>query len=54
MWVAGDTHWRGIRTPLGPATLAVEGRPREGLVDARAWGPGAAWVLESLPALLGA
>ena len=47
-------HWRGIRTPGGPATLAVEARPREGDVLAQAWGPGAAWVLESVPAMLGA
>ena len=50
----GDTHWRGVRTPLGPATLALEGRAREGTVRARAWGPGAAWALDSVPALLGA
>jgi len=50
----GDTHWRGVRTPLGPATLALEGRARERAVRARAWGPGAAWALDSVPALLGA
>jgi 3-methyladenine DNA glycosylase/8-oxoguanine DNA glycosylase len=47
-------HWRGIRTPIGPATLAVESRPAEGVVHARAWGSGAEWALESIPALLGA
>ena len=47
-------HWRGIRTPEGETTLMVETRSREGSVYAAAWGPGAAWVLESLPALLGA
>jgi 3-methyladenine DNA glycosylase/8-oxoguanine DNA glycosylase len=52
--VVGDTYWRGIRTPGGPATLALEGRAREGVVHARAWGPGADWVLDSVPALLGA
>jgi 3-methyladenine DNA glycosylase/8-oxoguanine DNA glycosylase len=46
------THWRGIRTPEGPATLAVT--ERRGEVDATAWGAGAGWVLESLPAMLGA
>ncbi len=46
--------WRGIRTPEGPATLRVLDRPRLGEVHARAWGPGAGWVLESLPAMLGA
>jgi 3-methyladenine DNA glycosylase/8-oxoguanine DNA glycosylase len=50
----GGRHWRGIRTPDGPATLAIEARPREGDVLAEAWGPGAAWALESVPALLGA
>jgi 3-methyladenine DNA glycosylase/8-oxoguanine DNA glycosylase len=47
-------HWRGLRTPEGPATLMVAARPREGDVLAQAWGPGAAWALESVPALLGA
>ena len=50
----GERHWRGIRTPTGPATLLVESRSTEGVVHAEAWGPGADWVLESLPALLGA
>ncbi|QDH10922.1 DNA-3-methyladenine glycosylase 2 family protein [Nocardioides dongxiaopingii] len=50
---AGRT-WRGSRTPLGPATLVVEPRPAEGTVHAEAWGPGADWALETLPALLGA
>lgn len=47
-------HWRASRTPQGPATLLVLPRPTDGLVDARAWGPGADWVLDRLPALLGA
>ena len=52
--VDGDRHWRGIRTPAGPATLVVEPLPRDGLVRAEAWGPGADWVLDSVPTLLGA
>lgn len=52
--VVGARHWRGIRTPEGPATLAVEPRSDAGVVRAEAWGPGAAWVLDGLPALLGA
>ncbi len=48
------TVWRGVRTPEGPATLAVRARPREGDVLAQAWGPGATWLLESVPAMLGA
>ena len=47
-------HWRATRTPLGPATLCVQPRPREGDVLGRAWGPGAEWVLDALPGLLGA
>jgi 3-methyladenine DNA glycosylase/8-oxoguanine DNA glycosylase len=52
--VVGDRHWRGIRTPAGPATLAIEPRSAEGVVRAEAWGPGADWALESVPTLLGA
>ena len=44
--------WRTARTPLGPATqlLRVD---VHGLL-CQAWGPGAAWLLETLPELLGA
>ena len=45
--------WRGIRTPDGPATLAVHPLSALGEVHAEAWGPGAGWALESVPALLG-
>ena len=47
-------HWRAVRTPLGAATLRVTTRPGEGTVVASAWGPGAVWVLDRVPALLGA
>jgi 3-methyladenine DNA glycosylase/8-oxoguanine DNA glycosylase len=46
------TIWRGIRTPEGVSTLrlaVVAG----GDIQATAWGPGAGWVLESVPAMLG-
>ena len=52
--IDGDRHWRGIRTPEGPATLLVEPRVRDGVVHAEAWGPGADWALAALPAMLGA
>lgn len=49
--------WRASLTPDGAATLrlAVEGGPDadEPVVRAEAWGPGAAWALESVPELLG-
>ncbi|WP_448072544.1 DNA-3-methyladenine glycosylase family protein [Georgenia yuyongxinii] len=46
--------WRGVRTPQGTATLRVVSRPRDGEVRATAWGDGAAWVLDAVPAMLGA
>jgi 3-methyladenine DNA glycosylase/8-oxoguanine DNA glycosylase len=49
----GDDVWRGIRTPAGPVTLRVSPRSSEGEVEAEAWGEGADWVLDGLPALLG-
>ncbi|MEV5433578.1 DNA-3-methyladenine glycosylase 2 family protein [Streptomyces sp. NPDC052701] len=44
--------WRASRTPCGPGTLRV--RMSGGRVCAEAWGPGAEWLLEGLPELLGA
>ncbi len=43
-----------MRTPGGTATLRVSARPDLGEVLATAWGDGAAWVLDRLPAMLGA
>ncbi|MGN6331512.1 MAG: DNA-3-methyladenine glycosylase family protein [Motilibacteraceae bacterium] len=51
---ADGAVWRTTRTPDGPATLRLVVRRGEGTVQAQAWGPGAAWVLEGVPALLGA
>jgi 3-methyladenine DNA glycosylase/8-oxoguanine DNA glycosylase len=48
------TVWRGIGTPEGPATLRLESRAAAGEVHAVAWGPGARWALDSVPAMLGA
>ncbi|HEY3337803.1 MAG TPA: DNA-3-methyladenine glycosylase 2 family protein [Propionicimonas sp.] len=47
-------HWRALNTAAGPATLAVRPLSAAGIVEARAWGPGAGIVLDLLPALLGA
>ncbi|MFC8276802.1 DNA-3-methyladenine glycosylase family protein [Streptomyces sp. NPDC057271] len=44
--------WRSARTPEGPGTLRVA--LRQGTAEAEAWGPGAQWLLDGLPRLLGA
>ncbi|MEV0148175.1 MULTISPECIES: DNA-3-methyladenine glycosylase 2 family protein [unclassified Nonomuraea] len=44
--------WRTSRTPDGPGTLRMSAA--DGAVLGRAWGPGAGWLLEMLPAWLGA
>jgi 3-methyladenine DNA glycosylase/8-oxoguanine DNA glycosylase len=54
--------WRTSLTPAGPATLRLaataagsqEGRQPGTYVEAAAWGPGARWMLASVPGLLGA
>ena len=58
--------WRTSRTPQGPATMRIMAGPAGEAGDGGAaasdgttvltwaWGPGAAWALASLPALLGA
>jgi len=52
--IEGDAAWRGIRTPVGPATLRLAARPAQADVLAEAWGPGSTWALDHVPALLGA
>ena len=47
-------HWRALHTPAGSVTLRVLPRPSPGIVEAAAWGDGADWALEHLPAMLGA
>lgn len=44
--------WRASLTPAGPGTLRVTRHGGE--VRGEAWGPGAGWLLERLPDLLGA
>jgi 3-methyladenine DNA glycosylase/8-oxoguanine DNA glycosylase len=52
--VQDDHVWRGLRTPTGPATLTLATRASVGEVHAQAWGDGAVWALDHVPALLGA
>lgn len=51
---ADGAVWRTSLTPDGPATLRVQPVRRDAAVSAAAWGPGAAWLLETLPDMLGA
>jgi 3-methyladenine DNA glycosylase/8-oxoguanine DNA glycosylase len=44
--------WRASLTPAGPGTLRVCAKGT--VVRGEAWGPGAEWLLEQLPDLLGA
>ncbi|MEV5407974.1 DNA-3-methyladenine glycosylase 2 family protein [Thermopolyspora sp. NPDC052614] len=46
--------WRTCRTPEGPGTILVTVEARERAVLGRAWGPGAQWLLQTLPQALGA
>jgi 3-methyladenine DNA glycosylase/8-oxoguanine DNA glycosylase len=54
---AAGAVWRTSLTPEGPGTLRVTSRPRPPggtLVTGQAWGPGAGWLLGTLPDQLGA
>lgn len=48
---ADGSVWRAVHTPDGPGTLTVAVKVDR--VVARAWGPGADWLLDGMPALLG-
>lgn len=47
----GGSWLRATRTPVGPALLQVSSA--DTVVSGTAWGPGAEWVLDRLPRLLG-
>jgi 3-methyladenine DNA glycosylase/8-oxoguanine DNA glycosylase len=44
--------WRTAHTPAGPGTVRLAGA--DGAVAVDAWGPGAGWLVDSVPGLLGA
>lgn len=52
--VVDGRHWRAMNTPVGTATLAVRPLDASGVIEAEAWGEGAAWAIEHLPTMLGA
>jgi 3-methyladenine DNA glycosylase/8-oxoguanine DNA glycosylase len=50
------TIWRTSLTPHGPGTIRVfpaRSEPMKTRVRAQAWGPGAQWLLDALPGILG-
>ncbi len=47
------TVTRAAQTPDGVGTLHLVCRPGDSEVQAQAWGPGAAWLLDAVPGLLG-
>jgi 3-methyladenine DNA glycosylase/8-oxoguanine DNA glycosylase len=49
--IAAGAYWRAARTPDGPGTLrlSISGGELEGA----AWGPGAEWLLDRMPAMVG-
>ena len=51
-WDAGGV-WRTFRTPAGAATVRIHYPAADGSVRATAWGPGAEWAIDAVPALLG-
>jgi endonuclease III len=50
---ADGSLWLGCRTPAGEAGTLRLARATQETVSAEAWGPGAAWLLESVPGVLG-
>ncbi len=47
------TVWRACATPDGAGTLRLSPQDGAGVVAASAWGPGATWLLDTIPDLLG-
>lgn len=47
------TWWFAWRAPTGPVTLRLAQAGRSARIEASAWGAGADWMLDRLPALLG-
>lgn len=45
--------WRTSLTPDGPGTLRIRTTSDRPVVTGQAWGPGAGWLLDTLPAQLG-
>jgi 3-methyladenine DNA glycosylase/8-oxoguanine DNA glycosylase len=50
---ADGRYWWATRTPIGIGTVAIRVIATEGVIEGRAWGEGADWLLAQLPVLLG-
>jgi 3-methyladenine DNA glycosylase/8-oxoguanine DNA glycosylase len=50
--ISGTEVWRATRTPAGPASQRLR-LDSDGTLDVEAWGPGAEWLLDQAPALVG-
>lgn len=48
----GREVWRATRTPCGPGTEHLTLRP-DGVLRVEAWGPGAEWLVDRAPTLMG-
>jgi 3-methyladenine DNA glycosylase/8-oxoguanine DNA glycosylase len=53
-WTSDGGVVRAAQTPEGAGTLQLVCRGAGSPVEARAWGPGSEWLLETVPGLLGA
>jgi 3-methyladenine DNA glycosylase/8-oxoguanine DNA glycosylase len=51
--VGAGVAGRASRTPEGPAAAWYRHRPAAQIVEVEAWGPGAGWLVDHAPALLG-
>ncbi len=49
--IGADGVWRATRTPNGPATQHLS--QMQGAITSRSWGPGAHWLAERAPVLVG-
>ncbi|HET7399715.1 MAG TPA: DNA-3-methyladenine glycosylase 2 family protein [Intrasporangium sp.] len=54
LWTEGGAFVRAAQTPDGPGALHLVCRAPGREVEATAWGPGADWLLDGVPDLLGA
>jgi 3-methyladenine DNA glycosylase/8-oxoguanine DNA glycosylase len=52
--IGANGVWTAVRTPDGAGTLQVKRGCAPNIVEATAWGDGAGWLLDRVPAMVGA